>query len=193
MEAFETIQGEGFHTGRAAYFLRLAGCDVGCHWCDVKESWDASQHPSLGTDTIISDMSHCPAEIVVVTGGEPLMHDLDILTQAIKSLNKQTHIETAGVYPITGDWDWLCFSPKKFKPALAEYYDRADELKVVIYNQSDFKWAEEHASKMNAQSKLFLQPEWGKKDEMLPLIVDYIKQNPRWQVSLQTHKYMNIP
>ena len=193
MEMFETLQGEGFHTGKAAYFVRTAGCDVGCHWCDVKESWEASNHKKTSYRTIIDQVNSANAEIVVITGGEPLMYDLDVLTASIAECNKKVHIETAGVYPITGHFDWICFSPKKFKSPLTEYYERAHELKVVIYHPSDLAWAEEHATKMNKQALLYLQPEWSKKDQIMPLIVDHIKAHPKWRISLQTHKYLNIP
>lgn len=193
MEDFYTIQGEGFYQGHAAYFIRLGGCDVGCVWCDVKDSWDASKHPVVSVDEITSRAKRSNTEIVVITGGEPVMYDLSLLTSSLKSKGLKTHIETSGVYPITGTWDWICFSPKKFKASHASYFDLANELKIVVYHQSDFAWAEGFASKMNAGCQLFLQPEWSKEKEMLPLIIDYVKNNPRWKVSLQIHKYMNIP
>jgi 7-carboxy-7-deazaguanine synthase len=193
MEAFHTIQGEGFHQGKSAYFIRLAGCDVGCHWCDVKESWDAEKHPQVDVKDIVNDAALENAPIAVITGGEPLMHNLDQLTSELKEVNFATHIETSGTHPLTGSWDWICFSPKKFKKPLPVIYQKANELKIVIYNRNDFKWAEEHAERVNEHCHLFLQPEWSKRKEMTPLIVDYIKRNPRWQISLQVHKYMNIP
>ncbi len=193
MESFYTIQGEGHHQGKAAYFIRLAGCDVGCVWCDVKESWEVEEHPIVKIDQIVSDAATHEARLAVVTGGEPFMYDLSLLTAKLKSKNFQTNVETAGVYPITGEWDWICFSPKKFKEPLDEYYDRADELKVIVFNDSDFKWAQEHASKVNASCKLFLQPEWSKREAMTPKIIDYVKSHPEWEISLQTHKFMNIP
>ena len=193
MEAFYTIQGEGFHQGKAAYFIRLGGCDVGCHWCDVKESWDIKAHPLKSVDNIVIEASYHPSRTAVITGGEPLMHNLDYLCKVLHDRNFQTHIETSGAHPLSGDWDWICFSPKKFKAPLPEIYPHAHELKVVIYNKSDFAWAESFAEKMNANCKLYLQPEWDKATQILPEIIDYIKQNPQWQISLQVHKYMNIP
>ncbi len=193
MEDFYTIQGEGFYQGHAAYFIRLAGCDVGCVWCDVKDSWDASVHPLLHVDKMCLRAKASGAQIVVITGGEPVMYDLSILTQRLKSFGLRTHIETSGVYPLSGTWDWVCFSPKKFKGPDAAIFERANELKIIVYNKSDFAWAEEHAEKVRSSCQLFLQPEWSKEKEMLPLIIDYVKANPKWQVSLQIHKYMNIP
>ncbi len=193
MEDFYTIQGEGFYQGHAAYFVRLGGCDVGCVWCDVKDSWDASQHPMVSVEEITSRAKSSKTEIVVITGGEPVMYNLATLTTSLKNNGLKTHIETSGVYALTGEWDWICFSPKKFKAPHPSYFDLANELKVVVYHQSDFAWAESFASKMNASCELFLQPEWSKEKEMLPLIIDYVKNNPRWKVSLQIHKYMNIP
>jgi organic radical activating enzyme len=193
MEQFYTIQGEGFNTGRAAYFIRLGGCDVGCHWCDVKESWDASQHPRVAlADMVAAVMGH-PGRNVVITGGEPLMHDLTQLTATLKAADCQTWLETSGAYPLSGDWDWICVSPKKFKAPLPSVLQLAHELKVVVFNKSDFAWAEEHAAQVGAHTRLYLQPEWSRAAQMTPLIVDYVKQNPRWQVSLQTHKYLDIP
>ena len=193
MESFYTIQGEGFHQGKAAFFIRLGGCDVGCHWCDVKESWDASQFPLIPTDEIALKVSSYPAEICVVTGGEPLMYNLEELTGKIRRKGKKTHIETSGAYAVTGKWDWICFSPKKFKPPHRDIYQKADELKVVIYNKSDFEWAESFAGKVNSGCHLFLQPEWSKAEQVMPLIVEYVKRNPQWKISLQIHKYMHIP
>ena len=193
MEDFYTVQGEGFYQGRAAYFIRLGGCDVGCFWCDVKDSWDASSHPLLSVDEMCSRAKASGTEIVVVTGGEPCMYDLSILTARLKNSGLRTHLETSGVYPLTGTWDWVCFSPKKFKDPDSGIFSRADELKIIVYNKSDFEWAEAHAAKVQDSCQLFLQPEWSKEKEMLPLIIEYVKSNPRWQVSLQIHKYMNIP
>ena len=192
MEEFYTIQGEGFHTGTAAYFIRIGGCDVGCHWCDVKESWNAELHPPTGVDLIVSNASKY-SETVVVTGGEPLMWDMNLLTQKLKENNRKVHIETSGAYPLTGIWDWICLSPKKNKLPTETVYENAHELKVIIYNKHDFIFAEEQAEKVNSNAILFLQPEWSKNDEMTPLIVDYVMKNPKWRVSLQTHKYLNIP
>lgn len=193
MEAFYTIQGEGFHSGKAAYFIRLGGCDVGCHWCDVKESWDASQYPSVKVENIASEADKYPARLAVVTGGEPLMYNLSYLCEALHNKGFQTNIETSGAYPLSGHWDWICFSPKKFKAPLPEIYTKANELKVVIYNKSDFKWAESFIEKVNKDCKLFLQPEWDRSEIMLPQIIDYVKSNPHWEISLQIHKFMDIP
>ncbi len=192
MEEFYTIQGEGYHTGTAAYFIRIGGCDVGCHWCDVKESWNAELHPPTHTDTIVDNASKY-ADTVVVTGGEPLTWDMSLLTQKLKAKNLKVHIETSGAYPVSGTWDWFCLSPKKNKLPVADAYAIASELKVIIYNKHDFIFAEEQAAKVNPNAILFLQPEWSKKEEMTPLIVDYVMKNPKWRVSLQTHKYLNIP
>ena len=193
MEDFYTIQGEGFYQGSAAYFIRLGGCDVGCVWCDVKESWDASAHPLVSVEEMARKARSSGAQIAVITGGEPVMYDLTRLTDILKALGLRTHLETSGVYPITGTWDWICFSPKKFKQPHDSVLAKADELKVIVYNKSDFAWAEEFASKVSQDCHLFLQPEWSKEKEVLPLIIEYVKSNPRWQVSLQVHKYMNIP
>jgi organic radical activating enzyme len=193
MESFHTIQGEGFHTGKSAYFIRLGGCDVGCHWCDVKESWDASKFDWVSVDKLASEALKSGAEIAVITGGEPLMYDLSALTQKIQNQGMQTNIETSGVYPITGDWDWMCFSPKKFKKPQQEFYSKSDEVKVIVCNKSDLQWANDHAKMLQTEAKLYLQPEWSKSKEVTPLIVEFVKQNPKWQISLQTHKYLDIP
>ncbi len=193
MEHFYTIQGEGEFQGHAAYFIRLAGCDVGCVWCDVKESWDVNAHPKIEIENLVKISKESGTEIIVVTGGEPAMHDLKLLTEALKNNGLRTHIETSGVYPLTGSWDWVCFSPKKFKAPHESIYNQAHELKVIVYHASDIEWAAAFANKVDKHCKLFLQPEWSKEKQMLPLIIDYVKANPKWQVSLQTHKYMNIP
>ncbi len=193
MEAFYTIQGEGHFSGNAAYFIRLGGCDVGCVWCDVKDSWDADKWPKQTIDQIVEGALKHESRLAVITGGEPLMYNLDDLTDAIKAHGMNTNIETSGAHPLSGTWDWICFSPKKFMRPKDEIYDMADELKVVIYNKSDFAWAEEHAKRVNPDCLLYLQPEWDKSDQMLPLIIDYIKDNPQWKISLQTHKFMEIP
>ena len=192
MEEFYTIQGEGFHTGTAAYFIRIGGCDVGCHWCDVKESWNAELHPPTQIDIIVSNAKKY-ADTVVITGGEPLTWDMNLLTSRLKEHNLKVHIETSGCYPVTGTWDWFCLSPKKNKLPVESAYQIASELKVIIYNKHDFIFAEEQAEKVNPNAILFLQPEWSKKEEMTPLIVDYVMNHPKWRVSLQTHKYLNIP
>ena len=193
MEDFYTIQGEGYFQGYAAYFVRLGGCDVGCVWCDVKESWDASAHPLIHVDEIVTKAKASGTEIVVVTGGEPAMYNLGKLTYALHQAGLKTNIETSGAYPLTGQWDWVCLSPKKFKSPDPSVYSLADELKVIVYNRSDFDWAQEHAALVRGGCELFLQPEWSREKEMLPLIIDYVKSFPRWKVSLQIHKYMNIP
>jgi len=203
MESFYTIQGEGFHQGKAAYFIRLGGCDVGCVWCDVKESWDAKKYPEYSIDEIIekalaetsakdsSDSTVRP--IAVITGGEPLMHDCFELTDRLRREFFKTHIETSGAWPLSGDWDWICLSPKKFKAPLPEILPKANELKIVVFNQSDFAWAEKYAALVSPTCKLFLQPEWGRSDEVTPWIIDYIKKNPGWEFSLQLHKYVHVP
>ena len=193
MEDFYTIQGEGYFQGYAAYFIRLGGCDVGCVWCDVKESWDATAHPLVSVAEIVSKAKDSKSKIAVITGGEPGMYDLSMLTDALKKAGLRTHIETSGAYPLSGEWDWVCFSPKKFKAPHPSVFSKADELKIIVYNKSDFDWAEEFAGQVRENCELFLQPEWSKEKEMLPLIIDYVKANPSWKVSLQIHKYMNIP
>jgi 7-carboxy-7-deazaguanine synthase len=193
MEEFYTIQGEGFHTGKAAYFIRLGGCDVGCHWCDVKESWDASLHPLTPFRKIIENVISHKATSVVVTGGEPLIYQLDLLTNELKKNNIKTFIETSGAYKLSGEWDWICLSPKKTMVPLEEVYKKANELKVIVYNKDDFKWAEEQSQKVGPDCYLFLQPEWSKSELLTPLIVEYVKSHPKWMISLQTHKYMHIP
>ena len=192
MEEFYTIQGEGFHKGTAAYFIRIGGCDVGCHWCDVKESWNADLHPPTSTSQIIDNATKY-SNTVVVTGGEPLTWNMNILTQGLKAKGAKVHIETSGAYELTGEWDWICLSPKKLKLPTPEVYEKANELKVIIYNKSDFDFAEKQASSVNTDCILYLQPEWSRKDKVIPLIVEYVMQNPKWKVSLQTHKYLNIP
>jgi 7-carboxy-7-deazaguanine synthase len=193
MGHFYTLQGEGYHQGKAAYFIRLGGCDVGCVWCDVKESWDAGKHPLLKIEDLILNISETPAQIAVITGGEPLMHNLDELTHELQSAGLKTNIETSGAYPLSGSWDWICLSPKKFKAPLPEIIPMAHELKIVVFNKSDFDWAEKYAALVSPNCKLYLQPEWDKAAEMTPLIIDYIKANPKWELSLQIHKYINVP
>ena len=192
MEAFYTIQGEGFYKGSAAYFIRLGGCDVGCHWCDVKESWDSDIHPPTDIVNIVNE-AKIHSKTVVVTGGEPLMWNMFPLTKLLNVNNIKTHIETSGAYELTGDWDWICLSPKKNKNPLNEIYKKANELKVVVYNLNDLQFAEKQSEKVNNDCILYLQPEWSKRDEMIPIIVDYVMKNTKWKVSLQTHKYLNIP
>jgi 7-carboxy-7-deazaguanine synthase len=193
MEHFYTIQGEGYHLGRAAYFIRLGGCDVGCVWCDVKDSWDATKHPLTSIEELVKTVAATPAKLVVITGGEPLMHDLTNLTEALKTKGFETNIETSGSHPLSGNWDWVCLSPKKFKAPLPEVVPFASELKVVIFNKSDFEWAEKYAAEVSSHCKLYLQPEWDKAPIVTPLIIEYIKANPKWQLSLQVHKYINVP
>ena len=203
MESFYTLQGEGTHQGKAAWFIRLGGCDVGCVWCDVKESWDAGAHPQKSIDTIVNTAlqdipaSHRPSGnnkiIAVITGGEPLLYDLELLTTALQTAGFRTHIETSGSSKMSGVWDWICLSPKKFKAPLPEVVSLANELKIIIYNKSDFAWGEKFAALVNKDCKLYLQPEWSKAAIVTPLIIDYIKANPQWQLSLQIHKYINVP
>ena len=192
MEEFYTIQGEGAHTGTAAYFIRVGGCDVGCHWCDVKESWNADLHPPTLADTIVENITK-HANTVVITGGEPLMWSMDYITELLQKNKIKTHIETSGAYSFSGKWDWFCLSPKKTKLPLEEVYKEADELKMIIHNKSDFEFAEAQAEKVSEKCRLFLQPEWSRKEKMTELIVDYVMKNPKWKISLQTHKYLNIP
>lgn len=193
MEQFYTLQGEGFHQGKAAYFIRLGGCNVGCVWCDVKESWDASAHPMQTVSELTKAVLKTPAQVVVITGGEPTMHSLDSLTRSLSQNKLLCHLETSGTHSISGNWNWICLSPKKFKAPLPQSYQLANELKVVIYHPSDLEWAEQQAKQVNASCKLYLQPEWSKAATSVPLIVDYIKANPQWELSLQLHKYINVP
>lgn len=192
MEHFYTLQGEGYYQGQAAYFIRLGGCDVGCVWCDVKNSWDASIHPQYTVLQLTAFIQKTGAKIAVITGGEPLMHDLTELTSAIQQLGIRTHIETSGSHPISGSWDWICLSPKKFKAPLDTIPAMANELKIVVFNKHDLAWAEKYAAMVGPYCKLYLQPEWEKRAEMTPLIVDQIKKDPRWQLSLQVHKYIDV-
>ena len=191
MEAFYTIQGEGYHKGTAAYFIRVGGCDVGCHWCDVKESWDAERHPPTAIEKIIQDAS--PYKTIVITGGEPLTWDMGPVTAGLKKVGLQTHIETSGAYTLTGEWDWICLSTKKNKLPLAPIYKEAHELKVIVFNKHDLEFAQEQAAQVGPNCHLYLQPEWSVKDKVVPMIVDFVMANPAWKVSLQTHKYLNIP
>ena len=201
MEHFYTIQGEGYYQGRAAYFIRLGGCDVGCVWCDVKDSWDAESHPQMSVTSLVNEVliNASPTSggregaLVVITGGEPLMHNLNELTVALQSAGLKTNIETSGTHPLTGNWDWICLSPKKFKAPLSDLLPVANELKVVVFNTSDFDWAEKYARLVSADCKLYLQPEWEQAAVVTPLIIEYIKQNPQWELSLQIHKYINVP
>lgn len=193
MEEFYTIQGEGYNTGKAAYFIRLGGCDVGCHWCDVKESWNAELHPLTAADKIVANAEKYPGKAVVITGGEPLIYNLNYLTAQLQSRGIKTFIETSGAYPLSGSWDWICLSPKKFKAPIPGIAKFAHELKVIVFNKSDFEFAEKHALMVAPDCKLYLQPEWSKAKEITPLIIDYVMNNPKWEISLQTHKFLNIP
>lgn len=193
MEYFYTIQGEGFYSGRAAFFIRLAGCDVGCVWCDVKESWDVNEHPLVTLDFLEKEVVTSSTNFVVITGGEPAMYDLTALINRLKKHEIEVAIETSGTYKLIGAIDWYCFSPKKFKEPIEEAYQKANELKIIINHPSDFEWAEMHASKVDSNCKLYLQPEWSKQERFLPMIIDFVKKNPKWRISLQTHKFMNIP
>ncbi|MEO7922503.1 MAG: 7-carboxy-7-deazaguanine synthase QueE [Chitinophagaceae bacterium] len=193
MEHFYTLQGEGYHQGKAAYFIRLGGCDVGCVWCDVKDSWDEKKHPLFKIEDLIFKIAETPAKLVVITGGEPLMHNLDELTDALHAAGLKTNIETSGAHPLSGSWDWICLSPKKFKAPLPGILPFANELKVVIFNKSDFDWAEKYAAEVATSCKLYLQPEWDKAAQVTPLIIDYIKAHPQWELSLQIHKYIHVP
>ena len=193
MELFYSLQGEGYHQGKAAFFIRLAGCDVGCVWCDVKDSWDASKHPVLSVEAIVAAAAAHPSRIAIVTGGEPLLHQLEPLTTALKTAGFQTHIETSGSSPMSGSWDWVCLSPKKFKAALPEAIKAANELKVVVFNNSDFAFANTFLKDVAVDCKKYLQPEWDKSDAMTPLVIEYIKANPSWELSAQLHKYIQVP
>lgn len=193
MEQFYTLQGEGRYTGHAAYFIRLGGCDVGCVWCDVKESWDMDSHPKQSVDSLVSAVVESGARIAVITGGEPMMHDCGPLTAGLQEAGIRTHVETAGVHPLTGTWDWITFSPKKFKKPLDLYFDKADELKVVVFNKHDFAWAEEHAIRVGEDCEKYLQPEWDRRDQVVPMMLNYIREHPEWILSQQTHKDLGIP
>lgn len=191
MEAFYSLQGEGFYRGTAAYFIRLGGCDVGCHWCDVKESWEAERHPLVSAQAI-ADEALAHSKTIIITGGEPLMWNLNLLTQRLKAGGARTHIETSGAHPLSGEWDWICLSPKKIKRPVGDVLRRANELKMVIYNNNDFLFAEEMAAEVNQECLLYLQPEWSKRDKVIPKIVDYVLAHPQWKASLQMHKYLDI-
>lgn len=191
MEAFYSLQGEGFYKGTAAYFIRLGGCDVGCHWCDVKESWAAEAHPLVPIDTIVTD-ALALSKTMIITGGEPLMWNLDLLTEKLRVAGARTHIETSGAHPLSGTFDWICLSPKKIKRPVGDVLQKANELKMVIYNNNDFLFAEEMAAQVSPDCLLYLQPEWSKRDKVIPKIVDYVMAHPQWKASLQMHKYLDI-
>lgn len=196
MEAFYTLQGEGFHQGKAAYFIRLGGCDVGCYWCDVKDSWDADKHPKQTVERLAAEALQATGskpKLAVITGGEPLLHQLDALTIALQEKGFETNIETSGSSPLSGKWNWICVSPKKFKAPLAEVLAAADELKVVVVNRHDLVWAQSFVPQLKPGCKLYLQPEWEKRNSVLPLIVSFIKEHPEWQLSTQVHKYIDVP
>jgi len=192
MERFYTIQGEGVHSGCPAYFIRFAGCDVGCVWCDVKESWNAEEHPLLTVEELIADVTSAGANRVIVTGGEPLMHDLTALTSGLRAREIAVHLETSGVHPLSGEWNWITFSPKKFKRPTEEIFQKAHEMKVIVFHPSDIAWAEELSQKLNSDCSLLLQPEWERSEEVLPLILNHITTFPKWRLSLQTHKYIGV-
>lgn len=193
MESFYTIQGEGFHVGVPAWFIRLGGCDVGCFWCDVKESWDPEVHPHYRIENIVRDAKESGARVVVITGGEPCMHNLTELTSALRAAGLCTHLETSGAHALTGEWDWITLSPKKFKPALQEFYEKTHELKVIVYNKHDLVWGQGHADLLKTDAQCFFQPEWDQRDTSVPLILNYIREYPSWRISLQTHKYIGVP
>ncbi|MGM0498258.1 MAG: 7-carboxy-7-deazaguanine synthase QueE [Bacteroidota bacterium] len=193
VEQFYSVQGEGFHTGKPAYFIRIGGCDIGCHWCDSKVTWNPEVHPLVDVEEIVHEVLQTPAQSIVVTGGEPSLYNLQPLCDALKKHQVKTFLETAGTNKLTGEWDWICLSPKKQTPPLSVYYDKADELKVIIYEEGDLRWAEEVSKKVNGSCQLFLQPEWSQYKKMIPLIVEYVKSHPIWNISLQAHKFMRIP
>ena len=193
MEQFYSIQGEGYHTGKAAYFIRIGGCDVGCSWCDTKFSWNPSLHPVVPAEQIVEHVLEHPAAAVVVTGGEPLMVNMDYLTSLLKEKDIETFLETSGAYELSGKWDWVCLSPKKNSPPQASMFKEAHELKVIISSEEDLEWALANASRVSPQCKLYLQPEWSRREQILPWIIDFSKKNPRWMISIQSHKYMRIP
>ncbi|HMI60617.1 MAG TPA: 7-carboxy-7-deazaguanine synthase QueE [Puia sp.] len=193
MESFYTLQGEGFHQGKAAWFIRLGGCDVGCVWCDVKDSWDADRHPLRQIKDLVAEAAAHPGRLAIITGGEPLMHDCTPITSQLHQAGFTTNIETSGSSPLSGEWDWICLSPKKFKAPLPEILPLANELKIIIFNKTDFDWAEQWAAQVSPNCRLYLQPEWSKSAIVTPLIIDYIKANPKWGFSLQLHKYINVP
>lgn len=193
MESFLTVQGEGAYTGAAAWFIRLGGCDVGCAWCDVKESWDVNAHPQVTAGTLVDEAVASKAPICVVTGGEPAMHDLTALTEGLQAAGIRTHIETSGTHPLTGSWDWVTFSPKRFKAPLDAIYAQTDELKVIVVNRQDLEWGREHAARLEAPARLYFQPEWDRREQVLDYTVAFVQENTEWRISLQTHKYLGLP
>ncbi|MEI8110550.1 MAG: 7-carboxy-7-deazaguanine synthase QueE [Chitinophagia bacterium] len=192
METFYSLQGEGFHQGRAAFFIRLGGCDVGCVWCDVKDSWDASLHPLRTIKSLVEEAHNYPSPLVIITGGEPLLHPLETLTTELKAIGKQVHLETSGSSPLSGNFDWICISPKKFKAALPEVLAKANECKVVVFNRHDLEWAISFIPQLSPDCFLYLQPEWDQREKVTPLIISFIQNNPNWRLSLQIHKYLHI-
>lgn len=193
MERFLTVQGEGAYTGAAAWFIRLGGCDVGCAWCDVKESWDVNAHPNVTAGTLVDEAVASKAPICVVTGGEPAMHDLAALTEGLQAAGIRTHIETSGTHPVTGSWDWITFSPKRFKAPLDAIYALTDELKVIVVNRQDLEWGREHAARLQTDARLYFQPEWDRREQVLDYTVAFVQENAEWRISLQTHKYLGLP
>ncbi len=193
MEEFYTLQGEGFHMGKAAYFIRVGGCDVGCSWCDSKESWNARLFPPVPVEQVVENAAACPAMTVVVTGGEPSMYPMDYLTGKLHQQGIKTMVETSGAYPLTGQWDWICLSPKKYSPPVKSIYERANELKVIVQHAGDLEWAERNADLVSEKCQLFLQPEWSKSEQIMETLTQYVMQHPKWRISLQSHKYMRIP
>ena len=193
MERFLTVQGEGAYTGTAAWFIRLGGCDVGCAWCDVKESWDVNAHPRVTAGTLVDEAVASKAPICVITGGEPAMHDLTALTEGLQAAGIRTHIETSGTHPVTGSWDWVTFSPKRFKAPLDAIYAQTDELKVIVVNRQDLEWGREHAARLEAPARLYFQPEWDRREQVLDYTVAFVQENTEWRISLQTHKYLGLP
>ena len=193
VEDFYTIQGEGYHTGKAAYFIRLGGCDVGCRWCDAKYTWNPRLYPPVEVATIVARATACAAQAVVVTGGEPLLYPLGVLTSELHARGLELFLETSGSHPFSGEFDWVCLSPKRQQPPLEEAYARADELKVIVEGAEDFAWAEQNAARVRPECRLYVQPEWSVSEQVMPLLVEYVKANPRWNISIQSHKYMHIP
>lgn len=192
-EDFYTIQGEGYHTGKPAYFIRLGGCDVGCRWCDAKQAWNPNLFPPVEVDSIIERAASYPAKAIVITGGEPTLYPLDYITSELKKRGLEIFLETSGAHELSGVFDWICLSPKRNQPPVESIFPLADELKMIIETVDDFEWAEQNAAKTARHCRLYLQPEWSKFSEIVPEIVEYAKEHPQWNISVQTHKYMHIP
>ncbi|MBR5334360.1 MAG: 7-carboxy-7-deazaguanine synthase QueE [Alistipes sp.] len=193
VEDFYTIQGEGYHAGKPAYFIRLGGCDVGCRWCDAKYTWNPRIFPPVDVDVVVARAQACEAQAIVITGGEPLLYPLDVLTSKLKAAGLEIFLETSGTHPFSGEFDWVCLSPKRQQPPLAEAFGRAHELKVIIQTEEDFEWAEQNAKRVGRYCRLYLQPEWSVYEEIIPKMVEYAKAHPKWSISVQTHKFMRIP